>query len=139
MLCLMPAGTCDALPSPSINRLPTALPFLNNTVKGSSMPPEPSPSWPAQKRSACQVVSASHHGSTVPYLRTSTFWPLRLVVQSANLFVCCRSAAAGICDDIRGLCYCDGTGANTGTAGSLQGIHTGRPLSEWCQPATVSR
>lgn len=41
---------------------------------------------------------------------------------------------AGICDDVRGLCFCDIPSSSAGQPSASNGA---RPLSEWCQPATV--
>lgn len=59
------------------------------------------------------------------------------------LFAGCLGVSAGICDDNRGLCYCDPSqgGAQpvpgTAQAAEPQGASLGRPLSEYCQPQTV--
>lgn len=53
-----------------------------------------------------------------------------------------QSLPAGVCDDVKGLCYCDGPkhGRLPALADSPPGtlpIRVGRPLSEYCQPAEV--
>jgi hypothetical protein len=69
-----------------------------------------------------------------------------IVTLNCEAYAATAAAAAailGICDDDKGLCYCDGPvfGRIPAAPGSPPGTpprRVGRPLPEYCQPSAVS-